>query len=415
MKEPRAHGFIPEPIRTEDCVFGGEWNLQGKGFKGVELVPDGNWEPYLYSLIYSHQAANYETNSCVSHGTANALELLANRMHGRTLDLSDRFIAKVSGTDPAKGNTPKTVADAIRHKWACFESEWPTDAAKSVEEFYEDIPLNLFEYALNDKKNYSFGYERIDPPTIDNLKEALKYSPVGISCALAEPGEDQLWYKPIGWRDVHWVTLLRIKDNGHFVILDSYPPYVKTARAFTPEVAMRYALDYERYDLLTQLLAVAKKLLHAIFVSPDLPEPSQPHNLPPQSDAKPKDDLIHKMALGIQEWEGYAAPGEKDRTGRRWLNGTPSWRNRNPGNIKGIDGRFRVFKTYDEGFNYLKDYIRRACTGKHPAYKPSMSIKQFFAIYAPSSENSLESISNYASYVCKKMNVMPSTKLSELV
>ena len=55
----------------------------------------------------------------------------------------------------------------------------------------------------------------------------------------------------------------------------------------------------------------------------------------------------------------------------------------NPGNIRSNLGPFIKFKTYQEGFDYLCNYIERACTGKHDAYRPNMTVIEFFQKYAP--------------------------------
>ena len=304
--EQQKHGFIAEPIVPEDAVFGGAWNLSAKGFKGVQLVPDGNWEPFLFDLIYSHQAPEFETNGCVSHGTLNCVELLNNRVHAKLLDLSDRFLAKTSGTDPARGATPKQVADSLRHKWSVFENEWPTNAARTVEEFYATIPDSLFTTAFERGKTFAFGYERVNP-TIEEMKEALKYSPLGISCNLWGDGDE--WYKPIGQRDGHYLVLLRIREDGKFVLLDSYPDskgsYLKIAKPFAPEVAMRYALDYEKYDLVSKLLSLVKQLFemlkkNAVNIIP--PVETNPRDLPMN---QPDKDYITPMAEGIRRFEKW--------------------------------------------------------------------------------------------------------------
>ena len=257
------HGFIAEPIGEGDLTFGSAWDLKAKGFKGVALQPDGDWEKHLYDLIYTHQAPLFETNACVSHGTANIIELLMKRVHGLQDDRSDRFIAKASGTDPARGNTPKAVAQFIRDSGASSEGEWPASPAKDVNEYYSTIPTSLFTLAKTWRDKFKFGYERIDPPTVANLKEALKYSPVGISCSYMLDS-DGFWFKPEGWRDGHWVVLLKIREDGIFVLLDSYQPYIKLHKPFAPEVAMRYALDYEKYDLLSQLIELLKSFVAAL-------------------------------------------------------------------------------------------------------------------------------------------------------
>lgn len=294
------HGFIAEPIEYgQDLVFGSNRNLKGRGFRGLKLEVDMDWEKWLYPAIFSHQAPTYETNACVAHGTKNIKELLKRRVHALEDDDSDRFLAKISGTDPARGNTPRAVGDAERHKGFLSEAEWPQATATTVDEYYAPVPLNLVARAEQNAKKYAFGYERIDRPTVDALKEALAYSPIGLSCYLLRRS-DGLYYKPVGERDGHWVVLLRIfEQNGEtiFRLLDSYPDangsYIKDAIAFHPEVAMRYALDYERYTLVTHLLELVKQYydlvmkkaetaLTPIVVSPDLsPDtPSDRENRP---------------------------------------------------------------------------------------------------------------------------------------
>jgi hypothetical protein len=110
-------------------------------------------------------------------------------------------------------------------------------------------------------------------------------------------------------------------------------------------------------------------------------------------------DHITAWALAIQEFEG-------------WKPGSHAYRHNNPGNLKSVDGTFKTFKTYEQGFAALKDYLTRACTGKHNAYKPTMTLKQFFGVYAPDGELI---VGNYTAYVAKKMGVSPDTIIATLV
>lgn len=58
----------------------------------------------------------------------------------------------------------------------------------------------------------------------------------------------------------------------------------------------------------------------------------------------------------------------------------------NPGAIRGLSGHFLKFTSYQQGFDYLCDYLRRAITGKHSAYLKygkNMTVNQFFQTYAP--------------------------------
>lgn len=234
------HGLILEPIVEEDFIFGSDQSLSTK-FGATPLLPSGDWRPVLFDGIFSHQAPNYETQSCVSHGTLNALELLYKKQYDRTYDFSDRFLAKMSGTDPNAGNSPKTVAHTFYKQFAAFESEWATSQAKTTDEFYADIPLNLITLSTGRGAEWNVGYEYVGTSKA-TLKEALKYSPIGISV----PGwhlKDGVYYRPPGATDNHWVCLLHIDDKGQYHILDSYDPFTKILSPdINPTVAMRYHL-----------------------------------------------------------------------------------------------------------------------------------------------------------------------------
>lgn len=243
MKHPA--GFIYEAPEPQDFVLGAERSLEGKFGAKVELVPSGDWRPYLFDLIYSHQAPGYETNACTVHGLLNACELLANRVFGRTLDLSDRFVSALAGIDPQRGATPKTSADWFRKNWSVFEQEWSTKEAKSAEEFYAVPSQVLKTLAVARGTEYDFGWEYVTASKI-HVQYALRYSPVCMSVYLMRD-ENGLYYKPAGERDTHWLTCIAVLDNGNYIVLDSYPDekgsYLKEIRSdFVPEMAMGYYL-----------------------------------------------------------------------------------------------------------------------------------------------------------------------------
>lgn len=240
--ERKNYGLILEPLKPEDFVFGSSQSLDTKFGAETPPVPTGNWYPYLFAGIYSHQAPGYETNSCVTHGTLNCLELLRRQQFNYDQDFSDRFLAKGSDTDPAKGNTPNKVAEWLRKNWTAFESEWSTQAAKSQAEFYAALPQNLKTLSSARLLEWDFGYEVVSTAKTV-LKQALKYSPIGLAVPAWTKDENGLYYRPQGMKDNHYVTLLQIKDNGNYVILDSYEPYIKELRSdFVSTFAMRYYL-----------------------------------------------------------------------------------------------------------------------------------------------------------------------------
>jgi hypothetical protein len=122
--------------------------------------------------------------------------------------------------------------------------------------------------------------------------------------------------------------------------------------------------------------------------------------------AGPDTSLIKRFCLAIQAYEG-------------WTPGSRSFRNNNPGNLRtwytqiGTDGGFAVFKTYEDGFAALMEIVENAAKGLSAVYKPTMTIKDFFNTYAPSSDNNHPDA--YALFVAKQTGVSVETPISALL
>lgn len=254
------HGFIPQPIEVgKDYIFGGEYTK----LKGEIINETGDWTPWLPSG--EPQNIGFETNACTCYGTSNAVETLVNFTFGEQTNLSDRMVAKGAGIDPKRGAVPKLAADFLRKNWSVQEEVWPMAGVQSVDEYYKKFPDILYAEAKQDKGDYALGYEFVNP-SLANLKEALKRGTVCISVSLWL-GEDGKYYKPEGWRDSHWLQLVRIFDNGDLLVNDSYAPYLKTVRAgFTPEFAYRYELNPEFLSAMQKLINAIKDFLARLRV-----------------------------------------------------------------------------------------------------------------------------------------------------
>lgn len=105
--------------------------------------------------------------------------------------------------------------------------------------------------------------------------------------------------------------------------------------------------------------------------------------------------MLEKWARAIEKYE---------KSPKNW---------NNPGSIKNKDGGFLIFSTYEEGWNYLLNYLKRAATGKHTAYRPDMTLLQFFEVYAPYSDNN--NPQKYAEFVANWIGVSITTKIKKLV
>ena|SRR3990167_5990025 len=115
-----------------------------------------------------------------------------------------------------------------------------------------------------------------------------------------------------------------------------------------------------------------------------------------------------KITTGFKAGKPFVKIGREKRIG-----GTPAWRNRNPGNLRSVKGPFTIFETDQAGWNALLDYLTRAATGKHKAYKPDFTLLQFFKVYAPSADKN--DPDTYAKYVAKRLSVSINEKIKNLV
>ena len=113
---------------------------------------------------------------------------------------------------------------------------------------------------------------------------------------------------------------------------------------------------------------------------------------------------IERMAIAIMEWEGYSK-------------GSVSYRNNNPGNIKsagwakavGTDqGGHAVFESFNDGWDTLIVMLTRAASGKSKIYKPDMTFRRFFNIYAEQSVG-------YAEFVAARLGVSTGKRLEWLL
>jgi len=230
------YGFIPPAIVPEDYFLG-----SGK-LGSVVLNESGDWRPYL--PVYEAQNRGFETNCCVSFGALSALEMLHKLQYGIEPNYSDRFLCKISGTNPNYGNNPKTVSDALRHKGSVSELSWPF----TLEDFWKEIPQEIIDMGAKWLEDFEVGYEYVMP---SQLKDALVRSPVG--CAVsAWQTNDKGEYIRFGASN-HWVVLVAFDTQDRPVIWDSYESAIKT-------LEKGYVLEYP------QIYVLKRKPLPAVEV-----------------------------------------------------------------------------------------------------------------------------------------------------
>jgi hypothetical protein len=124
------------------------------------------------------------------------------------------------------------------------------------------------------------------------------------------------------------------------------------------------------------------------------------------------------MANRIEDW---VVAGTKHEG---FFPGSASWKNNNPGNFRcsplvmGELGATKcvnnlaVFPTLEIGKQAFRQFLVYACTDKLRSYKSSMTILDFYKVYAPSSDNN--NPLNYATIVAGDLGVHISTQIKDL-
>ncbi len=127
-----------------------------------------------------------------------------------------------------------------------------------------------------------------------------------------------------------------------------------------------------------------------------------------------KKSRIPDWATAIKKWEVTAAPGED----ARYPNGTPAWRNKNPGNLKFAGQKFAIgkdeqghaiFDTENHGWDALIRQLTLAASGMSASFQPTMTLVQFHTKYAEA--NGV----GYANFVAHDLGVSPLIQISQLL
>jgi len=228
------YGFIAPVIEESDYWFG------SKKLGSKVLNEKGDWRPYL--PVFEHQQKRIETNACVSFGILSALEMIHNLLWQVEPNYSDRYVAKISDTDPDAGNTPKKVSEAIRKYGTVPEDDWKF--AEPLEEYYKEIPENIKDIGRDWTKNYGFGYEYV---SADKLKEALKRSPVGCAVSAWQTNEAGEYIYFGVWN--HWCVLVAFDEQDRMIVWDSYDKGLKTLeKGFPVGFPQIYMLNREKKE-----------------------------------------------------------------------------------------------------------------------------------------------------------------------
>lgn len=273
------YGFIKPEITPDNWVLGSI--TAPKIFE-----PKGDWTKYLPEKEI--QAKNgVETYNCTSFGTLSIIETLINRITSETKNYSDRFVGIMAGTK-APGNNPHVVAEAIRKNRMLEEAFLPfSDDITTIDEYYSFKGANAqeckdkaleFPYELN--HYWLWTREQTKEERAEKIREALKYSPLGISVSAWTKKGDV--YVDNGQPNNHW-TMLYGEEKKGWKVFDSYDnSYKILSFDHNIEFAKGYHLvlkEAEKITLLKKIIGLYEQLVDLITKKKDMTENIENKNI----------------------------------------------------------------------------------------------------------------------------------------
>lgn len=432
-------GFIPTEPKPSDYMIGGVTGVPLRSIRNVL----GDWTMYQPAFLPQFLEGQFDTFACTTFSAISCIEiqlnyLLANNFLSKNttdflqnnsyigtdkkIHISRRFTAITSGTTK-DGNTFPRVWDAIRRDFGLLPEVDLPFTGKTFEEYYNP-PLKITNGMYNKAKQFlsyfDVKYEWMIINTGDGMIDTLQEE------TTLEEAKQQAPLQIAIPNPAHHATVLASDTE----IFDTYPPYLFTfsdsypvqyvMRGFISEKVPIIAYSFRNalslgsisndvlmlqkflnttdtpignYGKETTYFGTATQAALALFQKKWSISPSIGY-FGPMTMAKVNGlcvpETISKIDLfckAIQQHEGYFV-------------GSPSYRNNNPANFRwtqfvhdtlGATGKdnasFAVFPTYSAGYNALKTFVTMACTNQLRDYKSTMTILNYFNVYAPPSDN----------------------------
>lgn len=232
MAEPKFKGFL-EGIKPTDYIAG-----QASGITYEERLGDGQWDLLIPSDERQYKKG-LDVYGCVSFSNLNVIETQIKLLTGKTVNYSDRFLAKMSETTK-DGNYAWKVADTVRKIGLVEESEWGWDEdIVTWDTYYTKIPDKIVEKGKEFLDEYDVQFEWVtvqnpfggsptfaDPETI---KYHLKHAPLQIGVPICSPWNiSEVNAGCELTRSQHAIMLYGYNDEErYYKVLDHYEPFQK--------------------------------------------------------------------------------------------------------------------------------------------------------------------------------------------
>lgn len=218
--------------------------LSGDGnLCGEDIKLDGQWVDDIDDLELEVQNQYFETMHCWIWNTIKAVCLLAWVKYKEKWNKSERYNGVLGGATP-NGGSPHEGCESVRNYGLIPQEELPwTPNLNTFWEFSSPRPMAQKYINIGKEwlRKYSFKHDWVVWPTfigemkykmgfsinqiidenIDNMKQALKKSPLG-AAVLAWQTRDGMAYRTYTQGDNHWTLIVGYVDGQYWIIYDSY-------------------------------------------------------------------------------------------------------------------------------------------------------------------------------------------------
>lgn len=330
------YGFIKPEVQPQDYIFG------DAQIDAPLLQPTGQWDEFL-PTPETQNTQGFEPYACASFGTDNCIEVLLKRKFNFNENYSDRYLAKMTGTDKLHGNDPHKVAEFLRHSGNVSEYEWPMLNITSFDDYYRTPPANLAVSAKTFTDHYELKHDYV-PNDPKSMMNALRYSPLGISVYAWTQLDNGLYAAGDERSQNHWVMCYGYEEGKAWHIFDSYDnTHKKLEWKHRPAVVKRYHIE-----LAPQTISWLKAIFNALSAwlkasqtpqtAPETTPPPAPPPPPPRYDFSTYKAARHSVRLICDEemlslydkevicacikqesnFDNRAVAPNKDETGNIW-------------------------------------------------------------------------------------------------
>lgn len=159
-----------------------DYQAGGFSFVSYEVRNEsGDWRPYLPTAEI--QYGKEDSLSCISFSACNAIEIQYKFITGKEANYSDRWIAKMSGTDH-NGNWMYKVGDAVRKFGMVKEESYPAPPNYTFDQYHANIPEPLLSQLKAEGQAWLAEWDvrtEFIPPTKKEMLYHIKHAPLQIA------------------------------------------------------------------------------------------------------------------------------------------------------------------------------------------------------------------------------------------